>query len=383
MTGRAAIHVGATAPQARSRAVFLDGVSAVPAEVEIHLDDDRSALVVNRHGSVSTLASWPFDAIRALKDQADDEIVVLYQAPDGAARLLVPAEMLVSLAARCHRLYRGRKAGRWTRIIPAGLAAVASVAALIFFLVPALADRLATLLPPEGEAALGEETYERIRTALSSDLGAPLRICEAAPGQTALEEMVTTLTTGMDLPQAVRISVLDSDLINAFALPGGQVVLFRGLIEAAETPDEVAAVVAHEIGHVAARDPTRLALRSAGSIGILGLILGDFAGGAVVLFLVNQLINADYSQAAEAQADAFATDRLIAAGISPAALADFFDRLQAEHGESSGVVSHFSSHPELGDRAATARAAAQAAGGDFLPSLSGGGWAALQAICDQ
>lgn len=67
-------------------------------------------------------------------------------------------------------------------------------------------------------------------------------------------------------------------------MPGGLIILFRGLIDAAESSDEVAAVYAHELGHVVARDPTRIALRSAGSIGVLGLLLGDFAGGAVVLF---------------------------------------------------------------------------------------------------
>ena len=84
--------------------------------------------------------------------------------------------------------------------------------------------------------------------------------------------------------------------------PGGRLVFFRGLLEEAENPDEVAAVLAHEIGHVVYRDPTRDALRSAGSLGVLGLLFGDFAGGTVALFIANQLINASYSQAAEARA---------------------------------------------------------------------------------
>ncbi len=80
------------------------------------------------------------------------------------------------------------------------------------------------------------------------------------------------------------------------------------------------------------RDPTRDALRSAGSLGVLGLLFGDFAGGTVALFIANQLINASYSQAAEARADDYAHGLLAQANISPAALGTFFERLHKEHG---------------------------------------------------
>jgi len=68
----------------------------------------------------------------------------------------------------------------------------------------------------------------------------------------------------------------------------GYVVFFRGLIDTTECPEELATVFAHEIGHVEARDPTRIALRSAGSIDVLGLLFGG-RGGALVLLLANGL----------------------------------------------------------------------------------------------
>jgi beta-barrel assembly-enhancing protease len=81
-----------------------------------------------------------------------------------------------------------------------------------------------------------------------------------------------------------------------------------------------------------------------------------------VLFLVERLIEASYSQGAEAAADAFAHDRLRAADLPPGALATFFDRLRAEHGDAEGFVAHFLSHPQLGDRIARAEAAGQGRG---------------------
>ena len=172
-------------------------------------------------------------------------------------------------------------------------------------------------------------------------------------------------------------------MINAFALPGGYVVFFDGLIQAAGSPDEVAAVFAHEIGHVAARDPTRIALRTAGSVGVLGLLFGDFAGGAVVLFLANRLVQAEYTQDAEASADAFAHERLRDAGLPPSALAGLFRTLRKEYGDSDGIAAHFVSHPALGDRIAAAEAATEGMAATLVPSLTEDEWRALRGICDR
>jgi beta-barrel assembly-enhancing protease len=181
------------------------------------------------------------------------------------------------------------------------------------------------------------------------------------------------------LPIALTVTVLDHGMVNAFALPGGQIVIFRGLIDEAQSAEELAAVVAHEIGHVAARDPTRIALRSAGSIGILGLLFGDFAGGTAVLFLTEQLIQADYTREAEAAADSYAHQLLLAADLPPAALASLFERLDMQDPQLP-MLQHFMSHPELGNRIEAARAATPA-GREFAPLLSARQWADLQSVC--
>jgi predicted Zn-dependent protease len=209
-----------------------------------------------------------------------------------------------------------------------------------------------------------------------------MAFCERPAGTAALATMTAALTEGLNLPYEIKVHVLDGDIVNAFALPGGHVVFFRGLIDAAERPEEVAAVYAHELGHVVHRDPTRSALRSAGSIGVLGLLLGDFAGGTVVLFITERLIDATYSQRAEAEADAFAHARMIAAGLRPDALASMFERLRAKYGDSDdGFLKHFAAHPTLGNRIEAARRAS--AGLETAPKdlLSPEAWQDLKAIC--
>ena len=146
----------------------------------------------------------------------------------------------------------------------------------------------------------------------------------------------------------------------------------------------MAAVFAHEMGHVESRDPTRHAMRSAGSIGVLGLLLGDFAGGALVLFLTERLIEAQYSQAAERAADNFAMKTMEAASIAPGALGDMFHRLADEYGDSDGVHSHFQTHPTLTERIAFSRAwqlDAEERGFAPIPIMEDSVWQDLRGIC--
>ena len=357
---------------------FFDGESAVVRRVAVTLD--HGALVVAP--AEGDALRWSLPDLRAIPDQAATRTLVLTSVGQPLARLhLADADLRREIAARAPNLRRGQPVRGRGRIAAWAAAAVASVALIIFVLVPVMANQLAAIMPPEGEKALGDATLEQIRSALDQTGLEGLPTCEAPAGRLALDRMTARITDGVELPYALTVTVLDHEMVNAFALPGGHIVFFRGLIDAAETPDEVAAVFAHELGHVVARDPARGALRAAGSIGVLGLLFGDFAGGAAVLFLVERLIEASYSQGAEAAADAFAHDRLRAVDLPPGALGSFFRRLRDTHGDAEGIVAHFLSHPQLGDRIARAEAAG-AGQGPTRPALAGAEWAALRAICD-
>ncbi|EET49626.1 M48 family metallopeptidase [Thalassobium sp. R2A62] len=380
MTERTVIRVGAEASVFSGTGQFFDGDMAHPQDVTLAVDDTKRQLILTVDDDEIT--RWPYDEMRSVRDQASNDLMVLRLRNDGTPRLiLTDAADMAIIRSRAKHLHKRPPVENKKRLVTWSLAAVASVALIIGVLVPVMADQLAEFLPPEGEKALGDTTFAQIRGALDETGFQPLAICEDPDGLAALDKMRVALEAEADLPVELTVHVLDHPMVNAFALPGGYVVFFRGLIDAAETHEEVAAVFAHEMGHVEARDPTRIAMRSAGSIGVLGLLFGDFAGGALVLFLAERLIQADYTQAAEAKADTYAHAVLADAGVPPSAIGDFFERMVVDGADADdSIIQHFISHPEMGDRIAAARAATPNAFA-AKPLLTVEEWRALQGIC--
>lgn len=357
---------------------FVDGIDAVTHRVTLELSSTHLEIIMPDGERLR----WALIDLRALPDQAYSDGIVLSEGHGTMARLKIDNPHIAKqLRAIAPDLALREPVSNWGQIIRWAGGAVASVAVIIFVLVPIMANQLATFLPPEGERALGDATFEQIRAALGSD-ALPVSLCEEPAGRAALDAMIDRLNPEEDLPYPVEIAVFDHELVNAFALPGGRVILFRGMIEAAENPAEIASILAHEIGHVVNRDPTRDALRSAGSIGVLGLLFGDFAGGTVVLLLANQLINAKYSQSAEAGADDYAHELMSDADVDPAALGTIFARLMDKYGDAEGIMAHFASHPTM--RARIDAATEASAGKTFGPPiLTAAQWQDFQLICGE
>jgi Zn-dependent protease with chaperone function len=362
-------------------ATFYDGKTPVSHVVSLAVSDDERLLKISG-AELEPEHYWPLDDIREHRDQALRDGAMFGCRTDGAARLTVhKPDTVAAMRAMCPNLSQRdvpprtyRKLAFW------GLGAVASVLLVVFVIIPALADRLAVLVPVEQEVALGRSAMTQIEGLLGSERAGDLT-CTDPAGEAALQKMVARLAERIDSPYDLQVRVLDNGMTNAFAVPGGQVVLFRGLISDATSPEMVAGVLAHEIGHVVNRDPTRLMLRSAGSAGILGMLLGDFTGGAAILLVSEQLVSAKYRQGAEEDADAFAHAVLASAGLPSAPLGEFFRLIKDKYGDVDGLLSHLVSHPDLSGRAQQAEAADRFADGGFTPVLSDAEWQALRGIC--
>lgn len=170
-----------------------------------------------------------------------------------------------------------------------------------------------------------------------------------------IEQIVTRLEPFAATPGfEYRIRVARSEQINAFALPGGQIVAFTGLIDAAARPEQVAGVLAHEIAHVTLRHGMRNIAHQASLVVAASILLGDVSGWVELAAQAAMLAQSnDYSREQEAEADAEGARMLMAAGLDPAGLAEFFRRLQDEAGsELSGAMTWLSTHPDHASRIA-------------------------------
>lgn len=128
-----------------------------------------------------------------------------------------------------------------------------------------------------------------------------------------------------------RVTVLDSPVVNAFALPGGYVYVTRGLMSLANDEAELASVIGHEIGHVAARHSAQRHTAAVGT-SVLGAVLGAVVGSSAVnqvLGLGSQGLLASYSRDQEYEADLLGVRYLANAGYDPYAAADFLGSMNA------------------------------------------------------
>ena len=189
-----------------------------------------------------------------------------------------------------------------------------------------------------------------------------------------------------------RFFVADMPEPNAFALPGGYIYVSRGLIALANSEDELAGVIGHEIGHVAARHSAQRQTRQAG-VGILsalGTIAAGVVGGSGAAQMVSQMgqvagagLIASYSRDQERQADQIGQDLEAAAGWDPVGLADLLGSLERESKLETGKqrrASFLDSHPQPGERAVTARGRATQLPRGADPGIARGRAAFLQRI---
>lgn len=375
------------APEGPVAAVFFDGQTSSRHEVTVVVDWRSPAALILDGAAPGLPLRWPLERLRALSDQADTAVLVVTllaetedEAPRDPARLVVGDRALRDwiLASRPNLFRRDLRKGTGFRLATRTLGALAAFLLILFVLLPRMADTLAGLIPAEREAQLGRATVRQIELVFGGRDG--IGRCENAEAQAIWDTMAERFVDRTIYEAPLTVIVLDDPMVNAFAAPGGHIVFFRGMIEAAESPDELAAVMAHEVGHVVARDPTRLALRSVGSVGLLGLLLGDFAGGGLIVVLADQLLDSSYSREAEEKADRYAFDRMVAEGIDPAALGDLFARLRDRFGDVEGLASHIMTHPSFSDRIAEAARQSDRVP-DPVPALTDAEFTVIKASC--
>ena len=195
-------------------------------------------------------------------------------------------------------------------------------------------------ISPETEVALGEQVFAH------SMVG--LREVKSGAALDVVQELGARLTRAQNFPYRVQWHVVQNDAVNAFAVPGGHIVVFTGLLKTAESAEEVAGVLAHEVQHIALRHSLKGMVRNAGWQALFSFTFGSWSSGTVGA-LAQELGSLKFSRDQEREADRRGLELLQQARIDARGMVQFFDKLARS--EAQGVAL-LSTHPASAERRA-------------------------------
>ncbi|MES2743280.1 MAG: M48 family metallopeptidase [Pseudomonadota bacterium] len=206
---------------------------------------------------------------------------------------------------------------------------------------PRLTEALARRLPLSFEQKLGQAMLIQLRARAS--------LIDSGPAQAALHHIGGRLTAGS--PYSYRWIIQRDPSLNAYAIPGGIVVVHSGLLRATANGGELAAVLAHEVQHIERRHALRHMIGNLGLAAVLALTVGDVS--AVAAALAHQLGSTYFSRELEQEADRLGFQALLRAGVSPVGMPAFFRTLQQrarEAGQAGEGPAWLASHPLTAER---------------------------------
>jgi len=346
------------------RGRYHDGKTARQEDVEVTLTASV-LLIVRANAPAEILDSWPVAEIWLVDEDRSQGEARFKRGAAGDARLTVSDAAL--LAALRGSAPHAKRLSAW-RVWAVSIGVGVGLVFFALFAAPLLSAWIAPLVPVSWERKIADSYIGALMSAFGG--GA---FCTGPDGVAALDDLAARLTAKAKSDYDIRIRVSSHKEINAFAMPGGDIVVFRGLIDFAESPDEVAAVVAHELGHLIHRHPTQALVRAFG----FDLFFSFLTGSSILSDLGGQMIALSHSREAEREADALGLRLLGDADLRRDGMERFFERLEKEKGSLPGLLRYFSTHPPTEERAEHAHSDAGGA-----QALSPEAWRALQHVCD-
>jgi predicted Zn-dependent protease len=363
------------------QARFYDGVRPVawPVTVKATAAELTAAMPDGR-----VIARWPTAEVEVVSDPSHEPHAILVCARQPGTRLAIEDDALrQSLAELGGKLVRA--ANRKPRIVPA-LAGVAGALLLtvgaMAFAVEKLPNVIAPWVPHAWQASLGSSVV----AAMTSDMAK----CTGVEGKQALQKLVDRLQQASTYDRPIEVTVVKTPIVNAFAVPGGKLVVFYGLIDKASGPEEVAGVIAHEVGHVVHYHSMQALLHAYGIDMILSLVTGGYSSDVSTLGGAGSVLLAlRHSREAEREADRTALELMDKLGMRADGLSTFFGKLlemqnegrrrkgpegrERDAAEEQGILS---THPPTRERLEATRRPATGA-----PAMSAREWQGLRTVC--
>ena len=353
--------------------VFFDGRSAKRHDAWVAI---IGAEVVVQDEAGNVLARWPIAEIVMPRAASGDNELHLRITDDEAVLILSNP----SMATRLNKLAPGRTglrrlADMWLRV-GVVLLVLILVGALIYYALPKAAKPVAALVPIEWEKAFGESVVSAIP-------GAD-RVCREVDGNDALQRLTERLARVIPLPYPIHVKIARLEMNNAFAAPGGFIVIGDKLVAEMTSADELAGVLAHEMGHISERHPMSRAVHIMGLSLLFEMLTSGSSGAAdTIVQGAGLFLMLSHSRDDEREADRIATEALEAADISTEGLWKFFDRLESKYatseaGGAAAMMRWLSTHPSFAERRSNVTLKPST---KSRPAMSASDWTSIQNIC--
>lgn len=329
------------------------------------------------------IAHWDMTDVYAKPSRSNELRLAANGKLPGARLVITDTIMAKTVRERMPLLavHTSKRRRRQSGFIFLATLAMASVMGAYLYGIPLLAGRIVDLIPAQTEVDFGETIVEQLADAFSEEGG--LALCDPDPqsvANVAIRRFAAEALAGVDTPFAVDIQVVNNDIANAFALPGGHAYYFAGLLALTDSPDQFAGVMAHEIGHVVHRHGMQQLIASAGTGLLVGFVLGDITGLSVAGGAGATLINNSFSREAEREADAFSYEVARRLNFDATGLADLLDKIGKDDANSLAMAL-FNTHPLNQERRAALAAFSQDTQNQ-TPAFSTEEWAAIKSMCE-
>lgn len=333
---------------------YFDGIVAIRREVRLTIE--AAALHIRGDGIER---SYPLDKVTVTT--AVGSIRRSIRLPGGGMCEVSDRELLAELDRRLGTGTdaRARLLHRWEKsltLVTATLGVMALIVLLFMrFAVPALARQTAFALPPAVENRMGSESL----AVLDRLFAKPSKL--SVERRSVLSARFQRVATASGAPAGCRLEFRDGGAIgaNAFALPSGIVIITDQLVALAKHDDELAAILAHELGHVRQRHVLRHVLQNSATGLVMATLTGDLVSiTSLAATLPMTLVDASFSRSFEYEADDAAIAWMKSAGVPGRRYAEILGRLQAQLDSRTSaafdkkhpVRNYISTHPETAER---------------------------------
>lgn len=357
-------------------AYYYNGKTAVRYDVKVSITG--IGLRITGHGLPPGAAhvEWPFNEINLSQGSYSAEPVRLER---GGASLVMTAHGFIEEMRRASpsspARFKNVKNRRKSAII-AVIAFVCIVALLAGFYVflPTVAGYAAARIPASVEDSLGNAVAEQMARSFAGGN------CEDAELKKQMDVVLESLDRAAGERQyTFKIHIVNNKMVNAFAAPGGHIIVFTGLLEKTDRTEELAGVLAHEMQHVLKRHATKALFQQLSAYMLLTVLTGGNASGAAQM--ADSVIQATYSRASEREADEAGQALMIKALIDPSGLTDFLKKLDKEGHAAPDILRYVASHPLTNERLNYLEAGVKDKGIETVPFLPEVDWKKLATAC--